>query len=354
MPRVSVIIPAYNRSEFFPLVVDTLIAQTFPDWEAVVVDDGSEPEHLAAIEDQCARDGRIRFFQRQSEKGGAPVARNEGFAHSTGEYILFLDADDALHPECLADRVRIMDALPELDFGISMCLEFREKPGDTDLVHNVPWGMPDLQRFFRLDVPWQTTSSTWRRGALERLGPWDEALPSWQDWEYHVRALALGFKYQRIAGGISYWRLPGSETIGKKSFSPPHLQAQLDLYSRTVNLLIQQSRFDQPLCRATAGLFLNVAFYFVQAGETAQGLAAWKRAYREGYIDGFTHVVGALCIRFFKNFFLGKLFRWLLRECWPPGIYPRVSQTAFVTPLSQIGNLDRWYIDPTVPPKKRR
>lgn len=99
MPAVSVIIPAYNASEWLPAALGSLSAQTCPDWEAMVVDDGSTDSTAAAAQRLAAKDARIRLLRQAN--AGVSAARNAGIAASEGEYICFLDADDLLHPQAL-------------------------------------------------------------------------------------------------------------------------------------------------------------------------------------------------------------------------------------------------------------
>jgi len=335
-PLVSIVIPAFNRSELFGQVVDSLVGQGHGRWEALVVDDGSEAEHRRAIEEQCARDERIRLFAREGEKRGAPVCRNQGFERSAGDYVIFLDADDALGERCLEERVRAMEAYPDLDFGVFPCRLFRERPGDMELLHNRAKDEDDLTRFLMADVPWQTTSPMWRRGALERLGPWDEDLPSWQDWEFHIRALAMGMAYRRFLGGVSYWRVPTAETVGKASFRPEHFEAQGRLCVRVAKDLERRELLTGERRFAAAGRVLEIAGRFTEFGDRRGAFRLWKRPRREGLISGAQWLGGCVVIWLHPIPVLGRGWRVFIRRMWPRGLYPIISKTAFVTPLDHL------------------
>lgn len=97
---VSVIIPLYNRKQFLKRCVGSVLAQSFSDWELIIVDDGSTdaPEEILAELQQ--KDARIRVLRQKN--GGVSAARNAGSAAARGEYIQFLDSDDELRPEILA------------------------------------------------------------------------------------------------------------------------------------------------------------------------------------------------------------------------------------------------------------
>ncbi len=96
MPRLSVVIPVYNVEEFLPECLQSVTAQSFEDYEVLLVDDGSTDGSAAIAEEFARRDPRFRVISQAN--GGLSKARNTGTAHATGEYLAFLDSDDALAP----------------------------------------------------------------------------------------------------------------------------------------------------------------------------------------------------------------------------------------------------------------
>ena len=105
---VSVIMPVYKVEEYVGRAIESILAQTFADWELWAVDDGS-PDRSGRICDRYAgTDGRIHVIHK--ENGGAPSARNEAMKHAGGKYYYFMDADDWAEPEMLADMVALAEA----------------------------------------------------------------------------------------------------------------------------------------------------------------------------------------------------------------------------------------------------
>lgn len=99
MPKVSVIVPAYKAEKYLHRCIDSILAQTFADWELLLIDDGS-PDRCGEICDEYAeRDSRIRVFHK--ENGGVSSARNLGLDNVRGEYVTFVDADDCLYNDAL-------------------------------------------------------------------------------------------------------------------------------------------------------------------------------------------------------------------------------------------------------------
>lgn len=100
MPAVSVIIPMFNAEKFFNRSIDSLRAQTFTDWEAICIDDGSTDNTYAAVREYTKNDPRFHVFQKK-ENTGLSDTRNIAMTHTTGEYIIYLDVDDFIHPQTL-------------------------------------------------------------------------------------------------------------------------------------------------------------------------------------------------------------------------------------------------------------
>lgn len=103
-PLFSVIIPVFNAERHLPATLASLTAQTLPDWEALIIDDGSHDGSRAVIDAACAADPRMRLFHdaAQARPRGPSAARNIGLDHARGDYVAFLDADDLWLPPKLA------------------------------------------------------------------------------------------------------------------------------------------------------------------------------------------------------------------------------------------------------------
>ena len=92
MPAISVIIPIYNVEKYLRRCLDSVLNQTFSDWEAICVNDGSPDGSAAILSEYAARDARFKIVNKPN--GGLSDARNAGMAVATGDYILYLDSDD--------------------------------------------------------------------------------------------------------------------------------------------------------------------------------------------------------------------------------------------------------------------
>src|SRR5258706_14363820 len=112
-PRISVLMPCFNHGAFIAEAVDSVLAQTFQDFEIIVVDDGStEPQTLDAL----SRVGGPRTTVLTTVNRGLPAARNHAALHASGEFFCAVDADDKLAPAWFEKAVRVLDDRPDIMF----------------------------------------------------------------------------------------------------------------------------------------------------------------------------------------------------------------------------------------------
>lgn len=102
-PIVSIIIPVYNLSDFLPYCLDSLLAQTFQEFEVLCIDDSSEDESIKIIEQYVLKDSRIHLLHQPHS--GVSAARNIGIHHASGKYIIFIDGDDWVDPNMLKNMI---------------------------------------------------------------------------------------------------------------------------------------------------------------------------------------------------------------------------------------------------------
>ena len=115
-PVVSIVIPVYNAERFLWACIDSVQAQTFKDWEVILVDDGST-DKSAAICDRIERND-ARFKVIHQENGGVSRARNAGLDAANGRYLMFVDADDMLYPDCIK---KLLDTMEEYTPDLVLC-----------------------------------------------------------------------------------------------------------------------------------------------------------------------------------------------------------------------------------------
>lgn len=180
MPLVSVIVPAYNQEQWIAETLDSVLAQTFADWECVVLNDGSTDKTLSIAEEYARKDGRFRVFSQPN--AGLSAARNQGIRHAEGEYILPLDADDTISPGYLEAAMKRFSEVPETKLVYCKADFFGALTG--------PWKLPPYQweRFIRVNCIF--CSCVYRRADFDRVGGYDETLrQGLEDWNFLLSLL---------------------------------------------------------------------------------------------------------------------------------------------------------------------
>jgi glycosyltransferase involved in cell wall biosynthesis len=194
VPVVSVIIPAHNSAAYVVEAVRSVLAQTFRDYETIVVDDGSTDQTM----DVLAQFGGAIRIHRQSNQGPA-AARNAGIRLAAGEFVTFLDADDVWMPDKLARQVDFMTTHPEVGLLFADATEWRgdtiEKPSilatmtfGRDAEAQVP--IQDAFRKLLIENFIPTSSVMVRRSCFAKAGLFDVALPNAEDREMWLRLAA--------------------------------------------------------------------------------------------------------------------------------------------------------------------
>lgn len=194
-PLVSVIIPVYNRENLLKEALESVVAQSYIKWEALVIDDVSEDDSQNVAKLLAKQDERIRVFERHRSPKGANTCRNIGIEKARGEFVVFLDSDDLLAPFCLEQRITYYLANLQYDFVVFPQLFFEKKPFDLDLLINVSTEEHPLYRFLTLDTVWLTSQPIWKIQSIKKIQGFDENLNSWQDLDLHLRALKYGLKF---------------------------------------------------------------------------------------------------------------------------------------------------------------
>lgn len=188
MPTVSVIIPAYNAAATLGETLESLRSQTWTDWEAIVIDDGSQDATGAVAEG--LGDQRIRVLRY--ENAGQAIARNRGLAVAAGELVAFLDADDWWTPTALADRVAALRANPAAVAAYSWTdyVDDRNRllhPGFRDR-HSGPVFAALLANNFIENG----SNPLVRRSALAQVGGFDSRFIPAEDWDLWLRLAKFG------------------------------------------------------------------------------------------------------------------------------------------------------------------
>jgi len=191
--KFSIIVPTFNRETHVEKLVLSIINQSYTSWELIIVDDLSTDSTEIKIR-QFQKNKNIQFHKRKSIIKGACQCRNEGLLMAKGEYVIFLDSDDELTSNCLFSRLKLIDG-SDYDFVVSNGI-LKNQRFSRYYLWNIPTKQFDLERFLKLDSPWQTTGPTFRKSWLIKENIlWDSNLNIWQDVDFHIQILSKTNSY---------------------------------------------------------------------------------------------------------------------------------------------------------------
>lgn len=111
-PLISIIVPCYNQAQYLPETLQSVFEQDYPNWECVIVNDGSPDNTEEVANEWCAKDPRFKYFRK--ENGGLSDARNYGIKHSEGKYILPLDSDDKISKDYTSEAIAVLENDPQV------------------------------------------------------------------------------------------------------------------------------------------------------------------------------------------------------------------------------------------------
>jgi len=193
MSQISIIIPLFNRCVLIKETLDSLLWQTFQDWECIIVDDGSTDNSIEVINKYLKTDNRFKLIIRDRLPKGAPTCRNIGLSSAVSEFVMFFDSDDIFMPWCLEGRMKGIAENADFDAYFSQGLMvYKEKEPKFRANSEVVDYLLEIANF-RTSIP--TSSPTWRKSFLSKKIFWLEGLPRWQDPVFHVNCLVQNVKY---------------------------------------------------------------------------------------------------------------------------------------------------------------
>ena len=185
MPAVSVIITTYNRAQYVTKAIESVLAQTYQDWELVIVDDGSSDNTREVVHKYLREDGKVRYVLQSNQ--GLSAARNKGISETSANLIAFLDDDDWWLPEKLETQVRFMEVHPEFGLSYTLLRIIREIDGAIDGSTVIPAKMATTFEEILEDSFIPASTVAVRRECLEKISSFKvDAVPQ-EDLELWLR-----------------------------------------------------------------------------------------------------------------------------------------------------------------------
>ena len=265
-PKVSVIIPTYNRCDLVQKALQSVFAQTYHDFEVVVVDDGSTDDTRAVVE------GRTRVRYLFQENAGPAKARNVGIRQARGDMIAFLDSDDVWWPEFLKTQVEVLSRYPEVGLVCARSI-VGEKESKYFPCTQEPF-VGDLYRKLFEQSFIRTPATVLRKSCLDVVGGFNESYRCFEDYDLWLR-IARKYSIAYVNRCLARCGRQG-DNLSKDFLRPlgAHLKVAIEVLERNYDA----SRIPEAVYRRRISKrYLQFSRLFFRRGENAQ---AWSCLWR--------------------------------------------------------------------------
>lgn len=198
VPKVSIIIPAFNVEKYIATMIQSIIKQTYRNWELIIVDDGSTDHTYEIIKKLSDQDDRIILLKRNREPKGSLTCRNIGQKIATGKYFIHFDSDDLVEPFCLQQRVHFLENHPELEYATFKGATIIENSDGTIGQGRRKWGIKPnkdvLSCFLSANYPYSVWNNMYRMSSFKNYF-WDESVRIYTDFSYIIPTIIYGKKH---------------------------------------------------------------------------------------------------------------------------------------------------------------
>jgi glycosyltransferase involved in cell wall biosynthesis len=260
-PKVSVVIPSYNRAEYIAATLDSVLAQTYTDFEIIFVDDGSADSTKTILEKYCKRDSRVKYiYQNNSERA---IARNAGMKQAQGDYICLVDSDDIWYPHKLERQIKVMEANPEAGFSYAAVnrIDFsgkhiqvapRQQEGYSGRVFD--------KLLMRNFIP--SVTPMFRRELFDQAGAQRTEFIPYEDWDFWLR-LAKLTEFIHIKEPLGDYRIHPQQSV--QNVKAEHIEKiTLEILRTHIDKGVPKIIADRALSLA----YLRFAYWYILAGKS--------------------------------------------------------------------------------------
>lgn len=275
-PKVSIITPTYNRERFIGEAVESVLDQTFADFELLIVDDGSTDSTVERLR-QYREDPRVQYFHQENQ--GQSIARNHALQHARGEFICFLDSDNAWVPDKLERQFAAFEETPDVDvvYGDIITIDEAgtELSRDNMRRHS---GFIALQMLKDNCVSMNTAMA--RRRCFDELGGMSGKRRVADDYDLWLRFSAR-YRFRYIPEYLAYYRVMDDQISSDKSGRFESNEAIIHDFRKEFPDVLPKAQFDE----AFAFFYARKARYLANSGNRSQALRsiATALAYRPIY-----------------------------------------------------------------------
>lgn len=251
MTQVSIILATYNRAHFIEGTLKSISDQSFKNWECLIIDDGSKDNTEVVVKSFVNQDKRFKYFKRGIEyKKGLPGSRNQGLELARGDYVIFFDDDDIIHPGnlqfCLNELRRNNVYFCRYDkkpfTGKKFTLTFATSENYTSRYFK----LSDIDKMITGEIPFASCCVMWDKKCFER-NRFNEELMYAEEWECYSRILSSGYEGVSIDRVLYFNRKhPNSNTGEFQNYDPVRRSSKVEAAKLIINNLSTKNLFKKP------------------------------------------------------------------------------------------------------------
>lgn len=287
--KVTIIMATYNRGHLISETLKTVQNQSYPSWECIVIDDGSEDKTEQIISGFKNHDSRIKYLKRGQEyRKGLPGSRNFGLDHAKGDYIIFFDDDDIVHPQNLETCISVL----EKESGF-FC-RYDKRPFKTEEtikivevtdVQSSHFNIDDIDKMITGEIPFASCGVMWRKECFEKIR-FNEDLMYAEEWECYSRILLEGFTGASINQILYFNRKHLKSNTGEFYNKHP---TRRESYIKAVKLVIERLAEKSLISPKLEIFFIRLGFFLKDYSVISYTLrkADAGRTKRFKYLTGF-------------------------------------------------------------------
>lgn len=273
---ISIVIPVHNREDLLMATLDSVLSQTYENWECIIVDDHSTDSSFSIAKKFEEKDSRFRVVSLPNSKRYGNAARNYGFRLANGNYINFLDSDDLFSSKKLEKQILQFDSHPVADaiicehalFSTDIVSTHRKKISPKEFWLDILF-FPNVSNQGGL---WHTGSPLWKREAINKIGGWNEDVLAYQDVEFNFRAIIAGLEIVILDEVLLLYR---TGSYSKLTNSHNFLKYQMQCIVLIWKMFVKENLVSDLRKRTVALRLYYISSRYIANGEFRQGLLSW-------------------------------------------------------------------------------
>lgn len=261
-PEVSIIMATFNRAHLIKETLDSILRQSFRNWECIIIDDGCTDQTQQLLQPYLQQDSRLQLFERTSQhKKGLPGSRNRGIELARGKYIIFFDDDDIVHPDNLKICLNVL-----INNKLSFCRYDKVSFTDVLLIQDLEdppvfkssrVDIKDLEKMVTGKLPFASCTVMWKKECFNNQR-FNENLLYAEEWECYSRILSLGISGTSINKVLYYNRKHPSSNTGEFYNNDPVRRAS---YVKAIKLVIENLHEKGLLTETLKKYFIRLGFF---------------------------------------------------------------------------------------------